>query len=312
MATADVLSAEDIKAQHVQKIARFCFFAFVLLQAPCLLVPTKHGQNGMVVVSPLQLSMGSLVTRMPEAKDFAHLLLFPGTWVNRKLCSSFHSSYSCLSFPLLPLPQPAGCFHMMHVAATHTAAFMSTPACTPQPAHPDTSDTPPAICPPQIKEALVPYATCMWKTPGQCDQDTLLDVHTVFQGNKLHQLVDIVHESLTVGKQWIECGCAIIVMAAFGSLVRPMRLSVLGFVILGWGLYTSKIVPLPSGVLLAFLCSYSGFNSHNANKDELASAQRTLEAQNKLLESAISEPGKEEKKASPSQGKGRTNKHKKA
>jgi hypothetical protein len=71
------------KAENVQRIARLCFFVFVVLQAPCLLIDSPRAPNGIAMVSPLQLSMGALVTRLPEAVEFCHLMLFPGTWVRR-------------------------------------------------------------------------------------------------------------------------------------------------------------------------------------------------------------------------------------
>jgi hypothetical protein len=75
------MAAPPLDAAHVQLIARISFFAFVFLQAPCLVMETAKVANGVAMVAPLQLSMAALVVRLPEAVEFAHLMLFPGTWV---------------------------------------------------------------------------------------------------------------------------------------------------------------------------------------------------------------------------------------
>lgn len=238
---AELTAAE--KAQNVQRVARMCFFAFILLQTPCLMIETPEAASKVSMVSPLQVAMGSLLIRMPEASDFAHLMLFPGTWV---------------------------------------------------------------------KEALVPYLMCLYQTPGQCEQDSLLDTMTVFRANKLALLVDLV-SGITKGRIYVEVGCAVISIAGFASLAAPIKMATLGFVVLGWGLYQSKIVPLPPGVLLAFLSSYSGFNSIKQDKDDGERMKETLGKQQALLESAVQlgkeGKGAEAKRASP-KTKARTNKHK--
>jgi hypothetical protein len=162
----------------------------------------------------------------------------------------------------------------------------------------------------------VPYGLCLYQTPTQCDAGSLLDVPRVMRATDLGLTVDLL-DGIASGRGAVEAGCAIITVAAFASLLRAVKLGTLGFIVLGLGLWLAKIVPLPPGVLLAFLCSYAGFSSAKQAGEEDA----MLREQQQLLEGALrkreaGERGKEAggKGSSPAKkaGSGRTSKHKRA
>jgi hypothetical protein len=62
-------------------------------------------------------------------------------------------------------------------------------------------------------------------------------------------IVDLL-DGIAAGRAAMEAGAAVITVAAFASLVRAVKMGTLGFIILGYGMWQSKIVPLPPGVLL--------------------------------------------------------------
>lgn len=115
-----------------------------------------------------------------------------------------------------------------------------------------------------VREALSPYLKCQFKTSwkGPCEQQRahLSDLSYVRNGTNLPLLVELLDSEGIGAQQYIVYGCSMIVLSALFSLYYSVKTAVVGFILLGYGIYAGNHIPLPPIVMVAFLCVYAGFN----------------------------------------------------
>lgn len=114
-----------------------------------------------------------------------------------------------------------------------------------------------------VRESLSPYIRCQFKSGGKgpCvkERQRLFDMEYVRNGTNLPLLVELLETQGLASQQFIVYGCSLIVLSALFSLYYSVKTAVLGFVLLGYGIYEGNHIPLPPMVFVAFLCIYAGF-----------------------------------------------------
>lgn len=92
-----------------------------------------------------------------------------------------------------------------------------------------------------VRESLSPYIRCQFKTGGKgpCDTERqrLFDIQYVRNGTNLPLLVELLETQGLAAQQFIVYGCSLIVLSALFSLYYSVKTAVLGFVLLGYGIY---------------------------------------------------------------------------
>lgn len=92
-----------------------------------------------------------------------------------------------------------------------------------------------------VRESLSPYIQCQFKTgaKGPCEQQRsrLFDLQYVRNGTNLPLLVELVETEGIAAQQYVVYGCSMIVLSALFSLYYSVKTAVLGFVLLGYGIY---------------------------------------------------------------------------
>lgn len=117
-----------------------------------------------------------------------------------------------------------------------------------------------------VRNCLSRYLLCLWKERnlGACDSHSgnLWNWDYVLLRTQLPQLVSLLNDPKEFPQRlWISLGCAVIFLTGMFSLVTRVRMAVIGFLILAYGLVMGNLVPLPPGVMMAFLVSYAAFSS---------------------------------------------------
>jgi hypothetical protein len=92
-----------------------------------------------------------------------------------------------------------------------------------------------------VRESLAPYIQCQFKTgvKGPCEQQTarLLDLQYVRNGTNLPLLIELLDGPGIPAQPFIVYGSYMIVLSALFSLYYTVKSALLGFVLLGYGIY---------------------------------------------------------------------------
>lgn len=91
-------------------------------------------------------------------------------------------------------------------------------------------------------QVLSPYLRCKLLTEGPsapCSQESarLTDLGYVRGGTNLPLLVELLQSNGLAAQQFIVYGCSMIVLSALFSLYYSVKTAVVGFVLLGYGIY---------------------------------------------------------------------------
>ena len=160
--------------------------------------------------------------------------------------------------------------------------------------------------------SLLPYIRCMAKSglQGPCNRQAqrLWDPSWAYKQANLRLLVDTISGKEFREGKWIEYGSALIVVSALFSVLYSVKTAVVGFALIGYGLYLGKHDPLPPFILSGFLCVYAGFQL-GETKERLRQRQaKKLQSSNSnVAENGSKQPsGKASSSATP--GKKRSSK----
>jgi hypothetical protein len=92
-----------------------------------------------------------------------------------------------------------------------------------------------------VRESLAPYIQCQFKTgaKGPCEQQTarLMDLQYVRNGTNLPLLIELLDGPGIPAQPFIVYGSYMIVLSALFSLYYTVKSALLGFVLLGYGIY---------------------------------------------------------------------------
>jgi len=113
-----------------------------------------------------------------------------------------------------------------------------------------------------VRESLSPYIRCQFKSGGKgpCvkERQRLFDMEYVRNGTNLPLLVELLETQGLASQQFIVYGCSLIVLSALFSLYYSVKTAVLGFVLLGYGIYEVRGhngSALPVGTVASDACS---------------------------------------------------------
>lgn len=95
-----------------------------------------------------------------------------------------------------------------------------------------------------VREALSPYIKCQFNSGGKgpCEQQRarLGDLQYVRNGTNLPLLVELLESEGIGAQQYIVYGCSMIVLSALFSLYYSVKTAVVGFILLGYGIYAVR------------------------------------------------------------------------
>lgn len=98
-----------------------------------------------------------------------------------------------------------------------------------------------------VRESLSPYIACQFKSGGKgpCEKERshLLDLQYARNGTNLPLLVELLQGGRLASQQPIVYGSSMIVLSALFSLYYSVKTAVLGFLLLGYGIYEVRPVP---------------------------------------------------------------------
>lgn len=115
-----------------------------------------------------------------------------------------------------------------------------------------------------LRDGLSAFIRCQYRSSGQgpCDAQRarLTDLAFVRSKADLPLLVRLLDGRGIEQQTAITYGCGLIAVSAAFSLVASIKTALAGFLLIGYGVTQGNHIPLPPGVLIAFLAVYAGFN----------------------------------------------------
>jgi len=115
-----------------------------------------------------------------------------------------------------------------------------------------------------FRESLGPLLRCKMETGGgacEREQRLLLDVGRLRRRAQLASLTKLIQSSdFARGGDALVYGSTLVTLSAALAAVFTVRTAVVGFLLIAAGIYQGGHEPLPPGLLVAFLCVYSGFS----------------------------------------------------
>ncbi len=116
-----------------------------------------------------------------------------------------------------------------------------------------------------FRESFAPFLRCRIGTSGgacEREQRVMFDVARLRRRVQLPALTKLIgsKDFAKGGGELLLYGCMLVTLSAVFAAVFTVRTALVGFALVAVGVWQAGHEPLPPGLLVAFLCVYSGFN----------------------------------------------------
>jgi type III secretory pathway component EscS len=81
------------RAAPTERLAGYAFFLFTLVQVPFFVVESNLSSNGMIMLSPLQVTAANLAKTFPDHAPMLQYALVPGGWMREALSPFIRCQY---------------------------------------------------------------------------------------------------------------------------------------------------------------------------------------------------------------------------
>jgi hypothetical protein len=81
------------RAAPTERLAGYAFFVFTLVQVPFFVVETNLSPNGVLMLSPLQVTTANLAKNFPDHAPMLQYALVPGGWMREALSPFIRCQY---------------------------------------------------------------------------------------------------------------------------------------------------------------------------------------------------------------------------
>jgi hypothetical protein len=81
------------RAAPTERLAGYAFFLFTLVQVPFFVVESNLSSNGMIMLSPLQVTAANLAKNFPDHAPMLQYALVPGGWMREALSPFIRCQY---------------------------------------------------------------------------------------------------------------------------------------------------------------------------------------------------------------------------
>jgi hypothetical protein len=81
------------RAAPTERLAGYAFFLFTLVQVPFFVVESNLSANGLIMLSPLQVTTANLAKTLPDHAPMLQYVLVPGGWMREGLSPFIRCQY---------------------------------------------------------------------------------------------------------------------------------------------------------------------------------------------------------------------------